>query len=397
MDIFRGFQLLNLLWMLSRRMEPSGLVTKIGFLHGLPQKFGQHLTFYADFAAMGFHELYTSGQSEDIPIFDRLAGIGLVSEPETVRLVAQASLGQVYRLQRGNSALAVKAKYLRIHNRLKTDFIFLKGFIAFMRVLPVNTKALRLLVAALEESLSKECDYRLEAFTQQEAATALKQSDLPVYAPQVYKSYCNDNLIVSEWVDGVHLHEFFDRASALDRETVFRLLLALELLLLNHCNMVHADPHPGNFVVRRTSGGKIALTALDFGSVQRLGKESKPALIKLLCGEITEYAELEKLLSAFGFSDQALALYRPVMGDVVSILLEPFLTDAVFDFTLWRHEYKINTLLASREWPEPLALPGPLVLVLRMIQGLYYYAKSYHITINWQQTARKILNGGISA
>ncbi len=114
------------------------------------------------------------------------------------------------------------------------------------------------------------------------------------------------------------------------------------------------------------------------------------ALEETLSGLRSE--ELKQDLIILGFDKNTLAYYDDILGEIVTILLEPFYCAEPYDFADWRLHYKINTLLASRGWDEPFEIPARLSGVIRMFHGLYYYARKYRICFNWHDSLRSVLS-----
>ncbi|MCB9690911.1 MAG: AarF/ABC1/UbiB kinase family protein [Alphaproteobacteria bacterium] len=171
--------------------------------------------------------------------------------------VASASIGQVHRATLGGRQVAVKVRYPGIREVLASDLARL-GPLAQLAGLGTNVDGTAL-VAELRARMLEECDYLAEARWQARFAGWLaREADL--VAPDVHLDLCREDVLVTSWIEGRPLA---DLRGAMDRE---RHALALAtfpwLTLLRHATL-HADPHPGNFVV--TDG---PLAVLDFGCVR---------------------------------------------------------------------------------------------------------------------------------
>ena len=356
----------------------------MGEMHGLPQKMGQHLTLYAgeQNRSAYFKSLCTKGRNEDVGILKVLSELDLTSD--NVTLSAQASIGQVFRVETPDGVVGVKVQYPKVDKRIKNDFRLLKTLLWPLRFLPLRNSSLVPLVDKLSLALLSECDYKREAENQNRISLLFTDDD-DVYVPPVM-AY-NDRAIVTPWVEGNNLD-----SCLLNRDEWFiRSYLKFILISLKQLSMVHADPHPGNFVITGGPGEDKRLAVLDFGSVVTFTPEQAQAVANLLSGNYDSEQDLLDDLLVLGITAEVLGVYRPIVGDLVSVLFEPLYYPGDYDFSSWRLQYKMNTLLASRSWDVPLDIPLNLLLLLRTMQGLYFYARSNSIIFNWHENIIKYL------
>ncbi len=382
MNVLRAGKLFSLVRGLVKNdfAHVSGLMAE---LHGLPQKLGQHFTLYRGSGLeQYFAELCTKGRQEAVPIGDILQELGL--DCADINLYAQASIGQVYRARCGGRVLAVKARYPGVSRKISSDFRTLRLILLPVRLLPLKNSGLLPLLGHLESMLLAECDYMAEA-ANQEAFHRLFRDDPDILVPAV-AARCG-RAIASEWAEGISLS---GTQGGPDRWFV-ETYLAFIMKSLKELRTVHSDPHPGNFII--TGGGDAGrrLAVLDFGSVVSYTSGEAAAVTRLLLGAYKVEDELAQDLSILGVDDETLQIYRPVLADLVSILLEPLYYIGEYDFAGWRLQYKMNTLMASRSWEKPLAIPPKLLLLLRTLQGLYFYARKGGISVNWHDKIKTCL------
>src|SRR5690606_37212319 len=115
----------------------------------------------------------------------------------------------------------------------------------------------------LRRRLEEEVDYRLEGDAQDQFAQFY--ADDPVYAiPGVVMA--THRVLVSEWLDGVPLSTLIDRAPQDERDRAGAAYLRLLLEAPQRAGLLHADPHPGNFLL--LPDGRLGV--LDYGAVNRL-------------------------------------------------------------------------------------------------------------------------------
>jgi predicted unusual protein kinase regulating ubiquinone biosynthesis (AarF/ABC1/UbiB family) len=355
----------------------------MGEMHGLPQKMGQHFTLYHDREfGQYFAALCTESNIEEIAVVKVLEELGLA--PADAEIYAQASIGQVYRVAAGDRRLAVKVKYPQVEKKIKNDFRVLRAMLWPLRLLPLRKSGLLPLLEQLETMLLAECDYEAEAENQGVLHRLLAGED-DICVPEVV-AY-NGQAIASAWVEGeepVRSPENIDKWFA-------ESYLKFFLLSLGRSGIVHADPHPGNFIITSGAGGQRQLAVVDFGSTVTFTPAEKQAVIRLLSGEYEGESQLVEDLLLLGLEGEAVEMYRPILGDLVSVIFEPFYYPGDYHFGNWRFQYKMNTLLGIRPLEKPLAIPLKPVLLARTIQGLYYYARGSQAVINWHGTVRKYL------
>lgn len=377
MNLPRTIKLLSLIrGMVKNDYERASVL--MGEMHGFPQKLGQHFTLYL---AAGFDRYFqtlcSKSRAENIPVEKILAGLELKYSDFALR--AQASIGQVYRVETPDGPLAVKVKYPGVEKRIKSDFGMLRGLLWPIRFLPLKNSGLIPMLGHINGMLLSECDYAREA-RQQESFYRLFRNDQEIIIPEVISF--NEQAIATRWVEGVNPVNLNGNG-----EWFTRTYLCFVLRSLNETGMIHCDPHPGNFII--TAGQKLAV--LDFGSTVRFNPEETAAVMRLLTGDYTGETELVADLEILGMSRGILDIYRPVIGDLVSVLLEPLYSLGVYNFADWRLQYKLNTLLSSRSWEKPLSLPPKLLLLVRTLQGIFFYARRNFVAMDWQDTIRKCL------
>jgi predicted unusual protein kinase regulating ubiquinone biosynthesis (AarF/ABC1/UbiB family) len=218
--------------------------------------------------------------------------------------VAAASLAQVHKatLEDG-TVVAVKVQIPGIDEVIQSDIAALRILAGVLGdVLPMD---LRTIADELERALTTELDYLAEAiagtrFAKDVAGTAL-------FAPAVIDSHSTPRVLTTTFVEGARLTDALDAAAPDERARIVTALcdgLARQVFRTGH---IHADPHPGNFLV--TADGRIAV--LDFGCTLVLTPEEKRGYARLLAAlamrdEPTALVELAAL--GFGGKPEALAI-----------------------------------------------------------------------------------------
>ncbi|KJK34688.1 ABC transporter ATP-binding protein [Streptomyces variegatus] len=237
---------------------------------------------------------------------------------------AAASIGQVHRgVWHDGREVAVKVQYPGAGEALLSDLNQLSRFSRLLGPL-IPGMDIKPLIAELKDRVSEELDYGLEAQAQQAHAEEFTD-DPDVVVPQVVHQ--SDQVLVTEWMDGVPLSEIISDGTEEQRDRAGQLLARFLFSGPARTGLLHADPHPGNF--RLLPGGPEGeddwrLGVLDFGTVDRL-----PGGLPATIGEslrMTLDGEAEavyELLCAEGFVKETIELDPDAVMDYLLPIIEP--------------------------------------------------------------------------
>jgi len=279
---------------------------------------------------------------------------------------AAASIGQVHRaVWHDGRTVAVKIQYPAAGAALKTDLDQLAR-VAPLLGLMVPGIAFRPLLAELRDRVMEELDYVAEADSQR-AFSRGYADDPEITIPRVLASA--PKVIVSEWIDGVSLGKIISDGSRADRDRSGRLLTELHFSAPARVHLLHADPHPGNYLL--TSDRKLGV--IDFGSVARLPGGSPPIIGRISRLAVQRRAdELLADLKAEGFIPPGFEPDPVVLMDYLAPFTEP-LRHETFHFT--RHWMQAQAArmsdLSSEEsrMARNLNLPPSYLLIHRVTFG----------------------------
>jgi ubiquinone biosynthesis protein len=203
--------------------------------------------------------------------------------------VASASIGQVHvaRLHSGEK-VAVKIQYPGIETIVATDLRALKRIVAIVgRLLP--DWGWSVIHAEIEKMVMAELDYRQEA----EAIATIAanfSSRTDVLIPRVIETCSTERVLTTQWMDGVKVNDQEGIAAAgIDRLAAARLCIEAYCKQIFVDGVYHADPHPGNLLVRshRIDGEGPALVFLDFGATARISPAMRKGIVSFLQGAVT--------------------------------------------------------------------------------------------------------------
>ncbi len=242
------------------------------------------------------------------------------------RPAAAASIGQVHKaVWRDGRPVAVKIQYPGAGAALVSDLnqVSRVGRVAAGWIPGLDIKPI---LEELKARMVEELDYKLEAKTQAKFAKAFR--DDPVFViPDVLAS--SEQVIVSEWLDGVPLSTLIASGTQEERDLGARRYLEFLMAGPARAGMLHADPHPGNY--RLTEDGRFGI--LDFGAVKRLPHGMPPEIGRLLTLALAGEADAVVAgLREEGFIKASINLD----GDALLSYLAPFLEPARHES--WRFE-----------------------------------------------------------
>lgn len=200
--------------------------------------------------------------------------------------LASASVAQVHpgALLSGEPVV-VKVQRPEALGQVKVDLDIIERFARLLERTTAwgRTLGVVALAAGFAESLREELDYRVELDNMRAVAAASSK----VRIPQVFPELSSARVLVMERLEGVPLGDAGPQLAKLSqdqRRQLAQTLLGgvLEQIVVN--GVFHADLHPGNIVLLPahdgSDGAQIAL--LDFGSVGRLGKDTRSCLAAFL-------------------------------------------------------------------------------------------------------------------
>ena len=183
--------------------------------------------------------------------------------------MAAASIGQVHRaVLRDGRRVAVKIQYPGVAQAIRDDLANAELLATFLRFLAASTSGVKRDVKSVAREvasrISEEVDYRHEAATI--AAFSELYRDHPfIRVPEVIAEMSTNRVLTMTYLDGM------DWAAAQQADQDLRNVWAETILRFaygsfRHANLMHADPHPGNY--RFNTDGTVGF--VDFGCVKVL-------------------------------------------------------------------------------------------------------------------------------
>ena len=156
--------------------------------------------------------------------------------------VASASIGQVYRGFIDTQDVAVKVQRPNVLAEIALDLHLVREFAPIYKKLTRTATDIQALTDEWGRGFIAELDYLREAESTMRFTEEMKKRNLnAVSAPTVITDYCTEQVLVTEWIDGVRI----DRSDADDIPRLCAVALNAYLVMLLELQSLHCDPHPG--------------------------------------------------------------------------------------------------------------------------------------------------------
>ncbi|QMU65963.1 MAG: AarF/ABC1/UbiB kinase family protein [Flavobacteriaceae bacterium] len=246
--------------------------------------------------------------------------------------VNAASIGQVHAAEKYGKKLAVKIQYPGVAESIASDLALVKPIAT--KMFNIRGKGSEKYFKEIENKLTEETNYILEVQQSQEIADKCKHIPNLIF-PNYYPELSSDRIITMDWMKGEHLSEFTKHNK--DQELSNKLGQALwdfYMYQIHHIRKVHADPHPGNFLVSKEK----TLIALDFGCMKAIPNHFYTPYFELASKDnLTDTEFFTKKLYELEIlraddSPEEISFFTEMFHELLSLFTQPFNT-AVFDFS----------------------------------------------------------------
>jgi predicted unusual protein kinase regulating ubiquinone biosynthesis (AarF/ABC1/UbiB family) len=236
--------------------------------------------------------------------------------------------------------------------------------------------------SALKNNMDRELDYRDEAARQEQFRGSVDVQGLIV--PRIFTEFSARRILIQEWQEGSALNEVAKWPRD-DRKGVARILLATLLRSLFVAGEVHGDPHAGNFMFKKLSGG-VSVVLVDFGCTVPVAREKRLALLKMIIAlrEKTPLPTLEAF-AAVGFGADKLCAISGTLAPLAHTLLKPFKTPSEFFVQQWHLKTEFENLLGENRWWFRAAGEPTQILLLRAFHGLVQQLETIKYGLDWWQ------------
>jgi predicted unusual protein kinase regulating ubiquinone biosynthesis (AarF/ABC1/UbiB family) len=310
---FHGPLRLEVLTQAAHRRNARRVEQAVVELQGLFIKVGQLISIMANFLPEAFRR-ELEGLQDQVPprpyedIEARLREEFGGRSPDQVFAsfdrtpIASASIGQVHvaRLHDG-SQVAVKVQYPDIEEIVRTDLRAMQRIFGILgRFMP--EWGFSTIYREIREMILTELDYRSEAEAVRRISANFKanfkdRSD--VSFPEVIDAHSTARVLTTRFMAGTKASDLEGlRAAGIDRKKAAHLVVEAYCQQIFVDGVYHADPHPGNLLLRpgASKDAGPTLVFLDFGATAEVSPQMRKGMVSFIQGAMTK--DTSRIVSA---------------------------------------------------------------------------------------------------
>lgn len=361
------------------RKNALKLAGTLGQLKGASMKIGQMLSADPELLPPEFAEGLTSLQRDAPPMtymtvkaqieraLDRpIEMIFSRFDPEPV---GSASIGQVHRARlESGEEVAVKVQYPGVAESLESDLKTLKSMLIYGSAV-ADKQRLDKYFEEIRETLLAEADYTQEAANMARFGAQLGTRQ-GVRAPKAFPQWSAKEVLVMEFIEGEKLDVALESRALEERDALLKRWVQLYVWMFHDLYEMHADPHPGNFILDPQGN----LVVLDFGCVKRFDQVFADGILRILDTIWTDEPERAfKIYEEMGFGSRGLKfeeLDPKLLTEYHEIVMAPFLRDEPFDFTGWAPATESKMWMLRHPTFLGLMPPAQSLMYFRMLSAI---------------------------
>ena len=300
--------------------------------------------------------------------------------------LAAASLGQVHRARYRGEDVIVKVLRPGVEELVATDIRVVQNLVFILEQFIDHhiIHSTRTIIDEFSRVIAEEMDFHHEADNVERFGELFRDSDF-VIIPRVYRDVTTTRVLVMQFFEGFRVTEVDEilRHNVDTKKMIENLIEFYGDQLLIH-GFFHADPHPGNILIRPDS--RIVL--LDYGMVLEITPELRQDLVRIVVAavrsDVDELINLAYKLDMLEY-DVSPSVVREAAQAIISIHFDRSLTQ--------RQIQEITYQILGTFYRFPLRLPSSFVYILRagvLIEGI---GIAYDPNFNSLTTAIPIYKG----
>jgi len=311
-------------------------------LKGSALKFAQMLSMEKNFLPQAYVEKFSLSQFSVPPLsaplviktFRKYFGKSPLDMFDTfdANAINAASIGQVHKATADGKDLAVKIQYPGVAESISSDLSLVKPIA--MAMFNIQAKDSDKYFKEVETKLFEETNYTLELAQSNEVAKAC--AHIPnLRFPKYYSEYSCERVLTMDWMTGKHLSEWVKTNPTQESANkVAQALWDFYMFQVHQLKKVHADPHPGNFLVDDQEN----LIAIDFGCMKAIPDSFYEPYFELADQDKLNNPELfrQRLIDLEILLDKdtptETAFFSQLFYEILSLLTQPFQSET-FDFS----------------------------------------------------------------
>ncbi len=206
------------------------------------------------------------------------------------RPIASASIGQVHKARlRSGEEVAVKVQYPDIDEIVKSDLRTLRRILRIVQHF-VPYQGLDDVYREIRGIVLAELDFRAEA-DHGDRVAANFEGRTDVAFPRVIRELSSERMLTTRFEPGIKISDLGGcKQLGLDRRALAQQVVEVYCQQIFTDGVYHADPHPGNLLVRPLEGaapGAAQIVFLDFGAVATISPQFRQGIVELIQGGLT--------------------------------------------------------------------------------------------------------------
>ncbi len=293
-------------------------------------KFAQILSTRPDLIPLELADAFSKLQDEVSPIefeeieqvfFEEFGKKSVELFDGNLKLVASASLGQVYRgYLKSGEEVAVKVQKPNITQKIASDISIMRqiGSLLKDRLKEYGIDDVEMIINEFEKTIRKELDFNIEALNLKRFSKNFADNT-KIKVPKLYERLSTGRILTMEYIEGIKVSDNDDLiANGIDPRVVAQdgFDLLCEQIFVHR--YFHADPHPGNIFALK--GGGISF--IDFGMMGRIGERDRRYFVDMIYYIVKNEEEKAayNLLKLAKIKDENLNIdaFCKDMGDIIS-------------------------------------------------------------------------------
>ncbi|MEO5602369.1 MAG: AarF/UbiB family protein [Cyclobacteriaceae bacterium] len=363
----------------------NDIYNSLSELKGSALKVAQMLSMDKNLLPQAYQQKFAMAQYSAPPLsyplvvktFQKYFGKGPEQIFETFNHKAKnaASMGQVHQATLGGKTFAVKIQYPGVGDSVKSDLAMVKPIALSM--FKLNAVEYDEFIQEVEMRMMEETDYILEL--QRSIDISNRTSHLQnIVFPKYYPELSSPKILVMDWIEGKPLGEVIGKIPAEAAMKLGQAMWDFYHFQMHQIKTVHADPHPGNFII--TPDYKLGI--IDFGCVKVIPESFHKTYFRLMDADLlTDHKKRDAVFTDLHFiypddSARDKAFFTDVFTKLIALLARPFLSDE-FDFAddsyfeaMYNFGEELSDMKAFRESTRPRGVRDAIYLN-RTYFGLY--------------------------
>ncbi|MFN8576171.1 MAG: AarF/ABC1/UbiB kinase family protein [Candidatus Sericytochromatia bacterium] len=367
------------------------IVKVMGELKGPWMKIGQYMSLNDTYTDDDFFQTFSSLQYESPSMSYYFTKMQIEKElgksPEAIfksfsrKPIGAASIGQVHEAYlHSGEKVAVKVQYPDMDKIIKSDLTTLKVGLTPLKMFYKGK--IEPLIEEVEGVLINELDYKKEAENLEIFRNFYKDNEniiIPEYIPEL----STQKVLTMKFIEGKPFENTIKENNLTQEQKnhIGKVMLHALWKQLFELNMVHADPHPGNFLL--IDDNKIGL--LDFGCIKKFDKNFIEIYKSMIKSVITKNSEgIRKAYVDLGFVEEHETEKLDALEEFSAFMGEPYNNQEEFDLGQNLHKLKEGQV-EFKKMSEKVGfrLPKDFIYLNRTLFGIGMILFKLRISVNF--------------